>query len=80
MSLPEPDPILPVITTRAVRDFIKEHGWAPTYRELGLLIGITSLQTVQKRINRAVQFGYLERGGHQSRTLRVTKAGEKVCR
>lgn len=46
---------------KAIRDFISEHGYAPTLTELGQQVGVRSKGTMHRYISALVEKGFLER-------------------
>jgi len=61
MSLSEPQ--AKIVTF--IADFIEEHGWPPTMREIQLALGYGSPSTVHNHIHRLVHLGYLEGSGRR---------------
>lgn len=51
--------------------YVAEHGFPPTIREIGTATGINSTSVVNYNLNKLVQAGYLERSGHISRGIRL---------
>lgn len=62
---------------RAILRFIQEHvaanGWAPTLREIALAHGFTSTNAVSDHLNALERKGYIERGDHIARAIRVVR-------
>lgn len=54
---------------RAIADYRRRMGYAPTYRELMRLAGISSTSGVGYHVDRLVAAGVLWRPGGQARTL-----------
>jgi repressor LexA len=54
-----------------IRQYTIEHGFAPSVREIGKAIGISSTRAVQYHIDILVRDGLLERRGRHARTLRT---------
>jgi repressor LexA len=52
--------------------FLSEHGYPPSVRELGEGVGLHSSCTVHRHLNTLEQRGYLKRTGRKSRTLELT--------
>jgi repressor LexA len=70
-------------TLKVIADYIDEHGWPPSYRDIGLGIGATAPSTIVNRIRRLVERGLIEVGvdekGHQQpRALRIVRADTKT--
>jgi repressor LexA len=51
--------------------YIRERGYPPTIREIGMETGINSTSVVNYNLNKLVQAGYLERSGRVSRGIRL---------
>ena len=63
---------------RAIKDYIKEHGYAPTIREIGEMVGMSSLASVHHHITYMYENGLIERDAPNSaRAFRITKKGDK---
>ena len=56
-------------TLTVLSDHIDAHGYAPTVRELGKLLGLSSPDTVQKRLDVLEGAGLIERVG--PRAIRI---------
>ena len=56
-------------TLTVLSDHIAAHGYAPTVRELGQLLGLSSPDTVQKRLDVLERAGLIERVG--PRAIRI---------
>lgn len=54
-----------------IRDFLEEHGYAPTLEEIGAHFGLSSPATVYKHVDQLVQKGYLRKAPHQGRGLQL---------
>lgn len=53
-------------TLKFIVDFYHEHGYAPSYREIALNLGITSTATVYEHVKNLEKKGYLnDQGGHR---------------
>lgn len=57
----------------AVASHFKDHGRAPTVRELAAALGVKAVGTVQDHLKALVEKGYLERDPRLSRGLRLTE-------
>ncbi len=55
--------------------FIQQHGWPPTVREIERGMGFHSTSVVQYHLFKLVDSGRIERG-EGARTIRVTPGGE----
>lgn len=58
-----------------IEEFISEHGYPPTIREIGEAVGIASTSVVNYNLNKLVDRGYLEREPEVSRGLRLVDQG-----
>lgn len=56
-----------------VRGFIGQHGYAPSYREIGEYFGLRSSATVAEHVETLKSKGYLEGEGGASRSLMVAE-------
>lgn len=45
---------------QAVVDYIKAHGYAPTVREIGAVVGLSSSASVHRQLTQAIDDGILE--------------------
>lgn len=61
---------------KAIRSGINKNGWAPSYREIGKQVGMTSPSSVMRSVNRLVEGGYLQKVGENARTVRLTRKGK----
>lgn len=56
-------------------DYIKEHGYSPSFREIGEMVGLSSTSTIHRHIHTMLSLGMLEtdfkQGSGASRALRV---------
>ncbi len=55
-----------------ISEFITEHGYPPSVREIGQAMGLRSPSTVQSHLNILRDAGYLERTGHKTRAISLT--------
>jgi repressor LexA len=51
--------------------FITEHGYSPSFEEVGRSLGLSSLATVHKHIENLDRKGFIRRGFNQSRSIDV---------
>lgn len=58
-------------TMRALRDFIGEHGYPPSIRELGDALSLTSPDTVRERLLACERDGLIERVPGRPRAIRL---------
>ncbi len=54
-----------------IRDFIKEHDYGPSYREVMSALGYKSVSTVAFHVNELIARGYLEKRDKSARSLAV---------
>lgn len=54
-------------------EYIDKHGYAPSYEEIGHIVGINSKSTIHNHIHKMLECGMLETDteGYTSRALRV---------
>lgn len=52
-------------------NFIEEHGYSPSYREIMTGLNYSSVATVSKHIDNLVIAGYVKKTDHEARTLEV---------
>ncbi|MGH7237313.1 MAG: LexA family protein [Candidatus Saccharimonadales bacterium] len=55
-----------------VDNFIAEHGYSPSYREIMAALGYNSVATVALHVNSLIARGHLSRRGSSARSLEVT--------
>lgn len=53
--------------------FVDEHGYSPSYQEIGEGLGLSSLATVHKHVSNLEQKGMLKRDYNRSRSIDVVK-------
>lgn len=58
-------------TMQALRDFIGEHGYPPSIRELGELLGLSSPMSVHERLLACERDGLIERVPGRPRAIRL---------
>jgi SOS-response transcriptional repressor LexA len=63
-----------------IEQFIGEHGYSPSYREIMTGLNYTSVATVALHINNLIKRGHLRKRDHSARSLEVTapSEGQKV--
>lgn len=57
----------------AITRHIAEHGYPPSVREIGELVGLTSTSSVHWHLKALESKGYLRRVGHRSRAVTVVQ-------
>ena len=55
----------------AIRDWVVEHGYSPSTREIGDAVGLKSSSSVSKHLSALEDKGFLKRGGSVSRPMDV---------
>lgn len=58
----------------AIRGYTREHGYPPSIREIGKMVGLNSTSAVVYQLSKLEEQGILDRGGEKgsARTVRVT--------
>ncbi len=56
-----------------IEDFIAQHGYSPSYREIMAGTGHTSVATVSLHVNNLIQRGHLAKRDRSARSLEVVK-------
>jgi len=59
-----------------IRDYVEEHGYPPSIREIGQAVGISSTSVVSYNLNALVNKGFLVRNDKVSRGLRLAEDGD----
>ena len=59
-----------------VEQFIGEHGYSPSYREIMAGLDYTSIATVALHVNNLIKRGHLKKRDHSARSLEVVQASE----
>jgi repressor LexA len=54
-----------------IHDFVQEHGYSPSFEEIGLGMGLSSLATVHKHVSNLEEKGLLKRDYNRSRSIDV---------
>jgi repressor LexA len=63
-------------TLKVINKFIKEHGYPPTVREIGSMLGVTSPATAKARIEGLVKAGKITYEPGKFRTIKVIDTEE----
>lgn len=63
-----------------IENFINEHGYSPSYREIMKGMNYNSVATVALHVNSLIKRGHLTRRDHSARSLELTKAGEQPAK
>ncbi|MBB5156272.1 transcriptional repressor LexA [Saccharopolyspora phatthalungensis] len=61
----------------AIREWMREHGYPPSVREIGDAVGLTSTSSVAYQLRVLERKGYLRRDPHRPRTVGVLVGGEQ---
>lgn len=61
-----------------IEQFIGEHGYSPSYREIMTGLNYTSVATVALHINNLIKRGHLRKRDHSARSLEVTSPSEET--
>jgi SOS-response transcriptional repressor LexA len=59
-----------------IADFITEHGYSPSYREIMNGLNYTSVATVALHVNNLITRGHLRKRDHSARSLEIVEAAE----
>ncbi len=60
-----------------IEQFIGEHGYSPSYREIMSGLSYTSVATVALHINNLIKRGHLRKRDHSARSLEVTAPSDE---
>ena len=58
--------------------FVDEHGYSPSFEEIGEGLGLSSLATVHKHISTLEKKGFIRRGYNQSRSIEIVQLPKSV--
>ncbi|HSX29826.1 MAG TPA: hypothetical protein VLE73_04690 [Candidatus Saccharimonadales bacterium] len=61
-----------------IEQFIGEHGYSPSYREIMAGLNYTSVATVALHINNLIRRGHIRKRDHSARSLEVVAQSEQV--
>lgn len=59
-----------------IEQFISQHGYSPSYREIMAGLNYTSVATVALHVNNLIKRGHLHKRDHSARSLEVTDPSE----
>jgi len=62
-----------------IQRYSTEHGWAPTFTEIGEGVGIESRGHVHYHLTRLEREGYVVRQHHSVRAIRLTEPGKALA-
>lgn len=60
-----------------IENFINEHGYSPSYREIMSGLNYTSVATVALHVNNLIKRGHLRKRDHSARSIEVVGANEQ---
>ena len=60
-----------------IEEFIAEHGYSPSYREIMRALNYNSVATVALHVNNLIKRGHLQKRDHSARSLEVLTPTEK---
>jgi len=58
---------------KAIKEFVKDHQYAPSFRELCDMTGKKSIGTIQTHLNNLKKQGYIDYIEGKSRTIKIIK-------
>jgi repressor LexA len=61
-----------------IENFINEHGYSPSYREIMAGLNYTSVATVALHVNNLIKRGHLRKRDHSARSLEVAHPNEET--
>jgi LexA DNA binding domain len=59
-----------------IENFIAEHGYSPSYREIMVGLNYNSVATVALHVNNLIKRGHIRKRDHSARSLEVVAPGE----
>jgi len=67
---------------RFISDYIKLHGFSPSYRDIAFALGNISTNAVNDHLNILINRGYIKKEPGKSRTIRVLREapGGTTCK
>ena len=63
-----------------IEQFIGEHGYSPSFREIMKGLNYTSVATVALHVNNLIKRGHLRKRDHSARSLEVTGAAQQPAK
>ena len=63
-----------------IQTYTKAHGFPPTVREIGAMVGFTGIRSIELAVAALEQQGYLTRTPHARRSILLTARGVVVAR
>jgi len=79
---PDIDPTLTARQRKIVRfigDWVRDHGYSPSMREIGRAVGLTSTSSVEHQLSALEAKGYLRREAGCPRTVEVRGPGQATA-
>jgi SOS-response transcriptional repressor LexA len=61
-----------------ISDFIAEHGYSPSYREIMTGLSYTSVATVALHVNNLITRGHLRKRDHSARSIEIVETAEAI--
>lgn len=61
-----------------IREFIDQHGYGPSYREIMTGLGYKSVSTVAVHVDGVIAKGYLQKKGRSARSLELVSSDERA--
>lgn len=61
-----------------ISEFLKEHNYAPSYREIMVALGYKSVSTVAVHVDGLIAKGYLTKSDKSARSVRIASADESA--
>lgn len=61
-----------------IGEFLNEHNYAPSYREIMVALGYKSVSTVAVHVNGLITHGYLTKSDKSARSIRMVDAASSV--
>lgn len=58
-----------------IADFLREHDYAPSYREIMSALGYKSVSTVAVHVDGLISKGYLTKSDKSARSIRIASSG-----
>jgi SOS-response transcriptional repressor LexA len=63
-----------------ISHYIETHGYAPSFREVGEILNLTSSATIYSHMEKLKEKGYITWEPAQPRTLRILKTASQIMR
>lgn len=62
-----------------IRTSVTDHGYAPSFREIGDAVGLSSSSSVRHQLRALERKGFLQRGASQPRAISITDTAAHAC-